>query len=1398
MHTNSTSQQPKADTPLTASEKLIWTGQRLEPDAPLYNMALALDVAGTVDATALQEALTRIVRRADSLRTVIRGRSGAPTRMVLDQLEIELGVVEIPENRRSAEEVTGLLEERTRRIFELDTAMTDVALFRLGPDRSILYVNQHHLITDASSTGVLYRRLATEYAMALEGSPPSAEALPQYGDYVQRLSKLQASPEFDRARRYWKDTRPPRDSDIRFYGAPSIGSGRSQRVRRSLGPDRTAALEELIGRPGFRALTPEHSRFLVFATVLGAWHSRVSDESRIAIGTPSHNRTTADDRETLGLFIELYPLRLEFEEDETFASLARKVGAGTLEMMRHVVPGASASPNTRDFRVVLNYITARIGDFAGSPAHADWVHSGFGDREHALRLQVHDFDDSGVPTLDFDLDTSIFGKVERMWAVEHFFALFDRLVTDPETPISAVPLVSFSDEAGFAPRGESVPAGPDVVTRFLQQVTKHPDDEAVVEGDQTFSYRDLATRVHAVASSLREKGAGDGDVVGICLPRGVDHIAAMLGTLMAGAAYLPLDPAHPDDRLSYQIEDSQVQTVLTRAEDAERVEAWGVAPLVPDMRSSSVESLDSGFAWSGAPAHALAYVLYTSGSTGRPKGVENTHGALTDYVAWASRTYDGGERLRWGWFTSSAYDLTVTSIFTPLVSGGSVFCYIDPQEAAGLLVRDVVTDNRVDIIKLTPSHLELLRDLNLAGSRIRRVVLGGEDLKAASALRAHQAFGGRTEIFNEYGPTEATVGCMLHRFDPERDIATSVPIGVPADNARIHVVGPGGGPTVRGESGEICVAGPRVARGYRGKPELTAQTFVEDPLVHAGVMYRTGDQGRWNADGLLEFLGRRDDQVKVGGLRLELGEVEAALALHPAIRETAALLVHSGRSSGHVRCQVCGLEANHPESQIDESGLCSLCARFELEKDHIAGYFGTLEDLEELLRDARKRSEGPHDCVMLYSGGKDSTYALCQIVELGARPLVFLLDNGFISDHAKENVRRVTDLLGLELVVGSTPIMPEIFAESLSRFSNVCQGCFKTVYTLALNLAIERGIGAIVTGLSRGQIFETRLADLYRHKVYDPDVVDRTILEARKTYHRMDDSVSGLFDVDGRSVDEVLDTVRFIDFYRYTAVELDEMLRYVDERTPWIRPPDTGRSTNCLINEAGIFVHLEERGFHNYALPYSWDVRLGHKERNAAVAELDDELNPAAIRRMLAEVGYRERPARPSEARLIAYYTGDEVSTNELRRAVATRLPEAAIPASFIRLDAMPLTDHGKIDRKALPVPGKDRPALAAPFVEPTTPTERVLATIWGDVLGLARVGVHDDFFELGGESLRCVQIASAARDAGLEFSPRELFAARTVARLSEVVRAVAPGDEPVPAEVGPDELDSLTQEFGQ
>ena len=633
------------------------------------------------------------------------------------------------------------------------------------------------------------------------------------------------------------------------------------------------------------------------------------------------------------------------------------------------------------------------------------------------------------------------------------------------------------------------------------------------------------------------------------------------------------------------------------------------------------------------------------------------------------------------------------------------------------------------------------------------------------------------DVYNEYGPTEATVGCMIHRFDADSDNQSSVPIGLPAANVRIHIWDRYDQPVPLGVTGEMVISGPGVALGYWKRDDLTEQSFGTSTAT-GDRTYRTGDLARWGEHGL-QFLGRADEQVKVRGARIELGEIENTILEYPGISTAAAVVQRPAAASfSSLRhCLSCGLPSNYPDADIDGDGICADCRDYARLKDEVDRYFGQPDQLRSLIGSVRAGGDANrYDCIVLVSGGKDSTYMLYQLVrEFGVRPLAFTLDNGYLSDRAISNVREACDDLGIDLEVASTPHMDEIFADSLRRHCNVCNGCFKTIYTLSMSLARRMGISTIITGLSRGQMFETRLADTFRARQFDPDTIDRLIVDARKFYHRTSDAVYELLDHELFSDERIFDEIRFIDFYRYVDVGLDELYAYLEQNTVWKRPKDTGRSTNCRINDVGIYVHKKMRGYHNYALPYSWDVRLGHKKRSAAMEELDDSIDEGNVLQMLEDIGCDDVPGDEAAAsgKLAAFFVSEEdLDPKVVREFLLERLPAFMVPTSIVQLDSLPLTHNGKIDRRKLPDIAQHRPQLESDYVAPSTPLQNQLHAIWSDVIGLPRIGINDDFFELGGDSVMSIRIAAQAQALGLRMNPRELFLAPTIARLADAMLA--------------------------
>ncbi|NNE45365.1 MAG: amino acid adenylation domain-containing protein [Rhodothermales bacterium] len=1383
------SRQPvRSSSNLTTGQFLMWMGQKLHPDAPLYNMVHAFEINGPLDHGHFARAFQALLDRSDALRIVVDEEGGIPRQRFVAPYRHSIDRVDLSGSPDPDCALDDWVSVRSAAPLDLRASAFDTALITLAPDRHVWYLNQHHLITDIWSTALIYRRVSEYYSLSQSGLLEKAPLLPSFEEYVAYEAAYTSSGRAESVADYWQKQRENLADTCQLYGRRGADlSTRTERVRYDLGAERSAKFRAIGQEPGIQALTAHLSYFSIFAALVLAYMRRVGSRQELTLGTPSHNRPTAAFRETIGLFIEVFPFSVTLAEAETFRSLIRKVQREALTFFRNAQPGTSSAAANRGYNVLLNYLPVSFSsEFAGLPMTSTWVHSGHGDSRHHLRIQVHDLDNTGAFQLYFDFNADLFDSRQRLEAVDHFVHLLDAALGDLDQLIISPSLLDAHQqevllESGRAPE-EMHQDHRSVLEMFDACVKRTPQAVALEFENHEMTYGDLDARSNQLARFLRTHGVDRNVRVGLCLPRCPEAIVAILAVMKSGGTYVPIDPRYPTERLTFIMEDAGVPILLTHSSVASRLNTPSVDVVCLDLGDSEIEAHNPDSTSLGQETlaleydrHLAAYVIYTSGSTGKPKGVVVGRAALASYVAWARQFYLGGEPHDLPFFTPLAVDLTVTSIFGPLTTGGRVVIYGEDSNPAALMTR-VVTDNLVDVIKMTPSHYALVRHLNIPDSRVRMLILGGEDLGSELARDMLRTFGEDVLVYNEYGPTEATVGCMIHRFDASENTGESVPIGRASARMRVYVLDEGQNLAPNGITGELYVSGPQLAFGYLNRRSLTADLFQPDPFHPGERMYRTGDRACRQDDGVIKYLGRLDDQVKLRGARVELGEVGATLCRHPSIR-SAEVTVTSflQRSEANKHCARCGLPSNYPDVSYDSNGVCHLCQAFDRYEQRARDYFRSMHHLEEIFDQSRDaHADAPYDCLVLLSGGKDSTYALARLVDMGLRVLAFTLDNGYISEGAKDNIRRVTVALGVDHIFGQTPAMNAIFVDSLQRFSNVCNGCFKTIYTLALQEARTRRIPLIVTGLSRGQFFETRLTEsLFLDDDIDAGKIDSIVLEARKSYHRVEDAVYRLLDVAALQDDTIFEQVQFVDFYRYCDVSLEEMLNYLDQRLPWVRPADTGRSTNCLINNVGIYVHQKERGFHNYAFPYSWDVRVGHKSRKETMEELDDEIDEADVDRILREIGYEVDAVydEGNENRLAAYYVSDEpLPTSELRAFISARLPEYMVPSYFVHLDALPLNPTGKVDRRALPDPTTERPELHTPYVEPRTDTERHLARLWAEALHLHDIGIRDNFFDLGGDSITAIQIVARANREGILVSPAMLFRGQTIEAVAEAL----------------------------
>ncbi len=1370
---------------LTPSQELIWTSQRLHPDVPLANMANLSTIDAAIDPDRFVAAVDTVVRGADVLRTVVRTVDGVPHPTIRQDPPRITDVIEVPWT-----EMDAWCADRIAEPLQIEESVYDSVLIRhpdAGPDEDApgawsWWFDCHHVATDAASSATIFRAVAAAYTGEWEPGR-------SYDELAASIDAAADSPRVVAARQHWLQNAPTA-VHTSLYRPDAGPSTAAERIEIDLA-SREQQFDDLLA-DRFRLISPDLSLTVALGTVLSAFLSRLGND-RIVIGVPVHHRMTKDDKDVIGPLVELFPVEVEIGAEDTFADVHARWNRSLFSTLRHALPGTSPAQN---FDVVLNVHGATFGMFGDHPTRTTWVHPGHIDAHHRLRMQALDYDGSGALRLAVDINHRAADADHRRRAADHIAAVLDAVIADPDMLIADVSLRT-DDEAALLAPFETQTVGtpleapaPEIVSRRLRTYGERSMMRLESESGEvrTWTGAEIDSAIDGIVARLGAADIGPGDLVGIEMPLGPDAVLAIHGVLRSGAAFVPIDPTYPEARREHLRTDSGCALVLRSLEDL---------PPAPDGRASPMAvEVDSD---------ALAYVIYTSGSTGLPKGVPITHRGLREYLGFAYTAYVGDHAPVMPLFTSLSFDLTITTLFLPFLAGGQLTVHPAGGIAA---LREIADQRRVTTLKATPSHLELLVRMIDATHPLDTLIVGGEAFLTDLADRLVTACAPGLAIHNEYGPTEAVVGCMDHLYDPSADPGPEVPIGHAAPGVGLRIVDPAGQDVPLGVAGELLIARPGLTAGYLGRPELNAERFVRQSGRR---WYRTGDLVRMLDADRMVYLGRLDEQVKIGGIRLEPAEIEHAALSVPGVRRAVAGLWRPSPDRRVNRCVRCGLGDDVPDIVVDADGVCSACHAHDLVAPQAASWFRTVDDLRAELADARGRSTGDYDVLHLLSGGKDSTYALHQLVELGARVRSITLDNGFISDGAKENVRRATERLGVDHEFVTVDAMNEIFRDSLDRFSNVCQGCYKTIYTVALATADRLGIPAIVTGLSRGQFFETRLVPgMFEADRFDPDVIDRAVLEARRVYHQTPDAVSDHLDTtflapspDG----DIFDRITFIDFYRYVDVPLAEMYETLEATGTWERPTDTGRSTNCLINAAGIHVHQLEQAHHNYALPYSWDVRLGHKTRDEALFELDDPMGPsemAEITEMLAEVGYEPRPA---EVLTLWVETETPVSADTAEAflagiddALRASLPSHAVPKAIEIVDATPLSPNGKVDMAALPAPAfRRRAAEQVGGRPPRGASEELISRVWCSVLGVADVSATSDFFAIGGTSLSALEMIIQVSDrAGVVMPESVAFTSPTIEALAAeldsrsvdeltVVEAL-PADPPGPSPLSPGE----------
>jgi amino acid adenylation domain-containing protein/non-ribosomal peptide synthase protein (TIGR01720 family) len=1457
--------------PLSFAQRRLWFLHQMEGSSPTYNIPLAFRLCGTLDHQALHAALGDVIARHESLRTIFPHIEGVPYQRVLD---IDVAYPRLPVTHARSTELSEMVTEAAQCGFDLAVEPpVRATLFALSPDEHVLLIVIHHIAGDGWSMAPLSQDLVRAYAARCGGEAAEWSPLPvQYADYTlwqRRLLGDETDPDsvFAGQMTYWTEALAglPEQLDLPVdRPRPPVASYRGDHLPVQLSVTLHHELVDLARRSGT-------SLFMVLQSGLAALLSRLGAGTDIPVGSPIAGRTDQALDALIGFFVNTLVLRTDTSGDPTFTQLLARVRDTALAAYAHqdlpfeylveVLNPTRSLAHHPLFQVVLALENTPEGEFelpglrvsaVPAPTGTAKFDLGFGLSE---RRGVDGTLDGLEGYVEYASDLFDVGTVEVLFA--RWVRLLEAVVADPDRSISRIDiltpeerdrlLVDYNDTTqALSPA--CLPA------LFEARVKAAAEAVAVVFEDTTLTYAQLNAQANRLAHMLMFRGVGPEQVVALALPRSANLIVTILAVLKSGAAYLPLDPDYPADRLAFMLDDARPVLLLTSTQTLGSVPQDVAAPrLVLDDPETvtlvagytDTDPTDADRTTRLTPQHP-AYVIYTSGSTGRPKGVVVSHVGVSSLAAAQIERFRVNTHSRVLHFASPSFDASVSDLCISLLSGAALILAPTAQLLPGTPLIALVNRQQVTHATLPPSALAVLPAEGGLPPAMTLVVAG----EACSPELVATWSAGRRMI-NAYGPTETTVCATMSR---PVSAATQMPppIGRPITNTRVYVLDAGLQPAPPGVAGELYIAGAGLARGYLRQPALTAQRFVADPYGPPGErMYRTGDLVRWRADENLEFIGRADDQVKIRGYRIEPGEIETVLAEHPGI-EQAAVVAREDRP-GNKRLVAYVVAADNTSSVHNE-----LMAPARV---------GEWQELYESLHMASGSTVFGHDFTGWNSSYDDQPIPIAHMREWRRRTVDRILSlqprrvlevgvgTGLLLSHIAPHCETywATDFSvpAINALAEHVERDPELAARVVLRTqpahdnSGLPDGLFDTVI---LNSVVQyfpttEYLVDVLTGLLRllapggavfiGDVRNLRLqralattvqlhraddsADLPRllRAIEHAVLVEKELLIDPEFFTALQDRVADIAGIDlqvkrGQHHNELTR-------YRYDVVlhkhpitplpltqapqldwthqvkglpALDEYLtihrptrlrvtsvpnnRIIQETTltqalqsgrplaELLNPLHTPTSTSEAADPEALYELGEQRG---YWVGVTWsatgsetvDVVFADATQTTSAVPVGLYMPVSAAGTPLLSLTNNPTAARETSALI-----------SELCDYLHQRLPDYMVPSAVVVMDALPVTPNGKLDRHALPAPDLNP---TTPSRTPQSPQEQILSDLFAEVLGLDRVGVEDDFFALGGDSIISIQLVNRARKAGVVISPPDVFEHKTVAGLAAVAR---------------------------
>ena len=1466
--------------PLSYAQQRLWLLDQLAPGSPAYNQLHVLSMKGKIVPAKLQDAINEVVRRHESLRTTFSVVDGQPLQIVAPPQPLSFPLKDlrgIPEDRRQAEMLRLSLEEG-RRSFDLKSGpLMRVLLLRVADQEHILVLTLHHIIFDGWSLLVMLREIAQLYAAFSQRRPSPLPALTiQYADFASWQRDWLKGDVLQSHLAYWSKQL---GGELPVLELPSYKSrpavqgvaGAAQQIH--ITPELTRALREYSRRKDVT----------LYMTLLAAFNVllfRFTGQKDIVVGSPIAGQNRAELENLIGFFVNTLALRTDLSGEPSFNELLMRVREVCLGAYAHedvpfekIVEDLQPERNlerTPIFQTFFVLFNTRKQSLQFPDLTMDLLDVDIGTAKFDLSLYCYELGDEVSGYIEYNTDILDDATGRRM--AEMFDLLLQGIVADPDERISRLPLLIEAERQQTLVTWNSTHHDyrRDICIHnlFEEQAQATPDAVAIIAGDEQLTFTEVNRRANQLAHFLQKLDVGPETRVGICLNRSAGMVIGLLGILKAGACYVPLDPSYPQDRLAFMIDDAQISLLLTEETVVPNITNTRARVLFLDSEWRAISGEDAENCSSGVSALNAAYVIYTSGSTGTPKGVVGVHQAAINRFSWMWDAYPFKPDEVCCQKTPLSFVDSIWEIFGPLLRGTPLLIIPDEVVKEPARLVDALAENEVTRIVMVPSLLRVIletqNDLSERLAKLKYWVCSGETLPLDLANQFHSNLRDAL-LINLYGSSEVSADVTFHEVSEDHSLA-AVPIGKPIWNTQIYLLDQEMQPVPIGVSAELYVAGEGLARCYLMEPAQTAERFLPDPFhANGGRLYRTGDFARYLPDGSIQYLGRRDQQVKIRGKRVELAEVETALRDQTEVRECAVLARLNKEGEQQLVAYVV------PETVSNAARVQSLAG--ELQNDQI-NQWRTVWD------QTYRETPLDHDPTFNITGWNSSYTGLPisepemrewvdftvadilslrpkRVLEIGCGSGLLLFQ---IAPHCEAYVGTDVSEISLDqLRRAVSEYLPQLPADALlHKEANDFDG-LKSFDGIILNSVVQYfpGIEYLV------RVLEKAVNALDREGfIYVGDVRSMPLLETARTsieFSRASSSLSldKLRQHVQKAVNEEKELVidpRFffalkkhlprisrvevmpkrgrhrneLTGFRYQVVIHVTANEHETEEFDWRdwrkEPLSLADLRSRLIHEKPERVAFTDVANARLATEVQTVAALSQSDGAMMVGEFKEVfsgsdssgIDPEDLWQLNSELPYsvqlswarhdkegrydfvmRRHDSTQSES-LAPFpepeinhkswndYANDPVGdrygsifARELQETLKKKLPEYMIPGHFMILEKLPLTPSGKLDRRKLPQPESSRPELAERYVAPRTEVEELLTRIWSELLHVERVGIHDNFFKLGGHSLLVPRILVKVQELfSVTLPMRLVLQSPTVAGMAQAIDLIRSGAE--------------------